>query len=93
MTESFNPRWGGHPFFGRDVGDARRLRTFCERLGIKPLGGSGAVFYRNDVLDQTWFGWRGRDGTAHRHLFETVPDEMSDEEWNLLKVKVRMTTC
>lgn len=72
----------------------RSTRKLCHVLGLGTPAQARAGIYRDVENNTTWFRWMGRNGNRWRHQFENDPwYEMSQSEWDSLKVKVTLSQC
>lgn len=80
--------------FGHEFGHGRSTRKLCNALGLGTPAQARAGIYRDYETGKTWFRWMGKNGHRWRHEFENDTwYEMSQTEWDALKVKVMLSQC
>jgi hypothetical protein len=87
-----------------DLTNRVRARRIAELVGHPAVAevpyDAWHLEYRSDLATFVW-SWGGSDGRIHTHEFKTLatwhnvfePGYISEEELNLLRVKVKLTTC
>lgn len=79
-------------YFGHEFGQADwRTQQLGEALGLDRKH-SVKVFTTFETPG-VWVSWLGSNGERYRHLLEDGLMNIDDTEFNVLRIKVRMSTC
>ena len=74
----------------RNTHQEPKLAVLFKRVGLEPMHGP-RVYCMLDT-NTTFLRWFGRDGTRHTYEFYRYED-IDDDELNIIRVRVKLTTC
>ena len=74
----------------RNTKQEYRLAAFFIKVGLETV--HGPQMYCRLETNSTYLRWFGRDGTRHTYTFDRYED-IDDDELNIIRVRVKLTTC
>lgn len=82
-----------HRFQPFGHGNGHVLKQLCKTLSLPPELRTHVKLFTTMDSPGVWFTWVGSNGERYKHRFDDWPGNMDDDEFNALRVKVRLSTC